>query len=116
PRQLPAEDAVAFVRAGMQNLPTRRRVEAIIHAAPAGVRNLVGQWASIEDMDEHACRLRMTVDNLDWVALTLGTICAEFEVVRPPELVEHLRHWGARFTRAAQHSPVSHGASETGEP
>ena len=39
-------------------------------------------------------------DNLDWPTLALGTVGAEFEVLRPPELVEHIREWGARFTRS----------------
>jgi hypothetical protein len=25
---------------------------------------------------------------------------AEFEVIKPPELVEHIRDWGIRFNRA----------------
>ncbi|MBV9583204.1 MAG: YafY family transcriptional regulator [Chloroflexi bacterium] len=101
PRELPAVDAVSFVRAGIQNLPTRRRIEVVVHASAATVRDRVGQWASLEEVDEGTCRLRMTVDNLDWPALALGTIGAEFEVVRPTELIDHLRDWGARFTRAA---------------
>jgi predicted DNA-binding transcriptional regulator YafY len=100
PRELPAEDAVAFVRAGIQNLPSRRSIEAIVHAPAATVRSTTGSWATIEEIDERTCRLRMTVDNLDWPALTLGSIGAEFEVVRPPELVEHIRDWAARFSRA----------------
>src|SRR5215831_12496460 len=100
PRELPAEDPVSFVRAGIENLPTRRRIEAVVHAPGATVRGRVGQWATIEDMDDATCRLRMTVDNLDWPVLTLGAIGADFEVVRPPELVDHLREWGARLLRA----------------
>jgi predicted DNA-binding transcriptional regulator YafY len=101
PRQLPADDAVAFVRAGIQNLPSRRRIEAIIHAPASTVRTVTGSWATIEEIDQYTCRMRMTVDNLDWPALTLGSIGAEFEVIRPPELVEHIREWAARFSRAA---------------
>jgi len=100
PRELPAEDPVSFVRAGIENLPTRRRIEAVVHAPGATVRGRMGQWATIEDVDDATCRLRMTVDNLDWPVLTLGAIGADFEVVRPPELVDHLREWGARLLRA----------------
>ena len=100
PRELPAEDAVSFVRAGIQNLPTRRRVEVLVHAPGETVRARLGQWASVEDVDERSCRLRMTVENLDWPALALGTVGVDFEVIRPPELVDHLRDWAARFTRA----------------
>ncbi len=105
PRQLPAEDAVAFVRAGMQNVPTQRRVEAIVHAPAAAVRTQAGQWATIEEVDETHCRLKMTTDSLDWPAFALGAIAAEFEVVRPPELVEHVREWGQRFARATAAHP-----------
>jgi predicted DNA-binding transcriptional regulator YafY len=102
PRELPAEDAVSFVRAGIQNLPTRRRIEVLVHASGATVRSRVGQWVTVEDVDDGACRLRMTVDNFDWPALVLGAVGADFEVIRPPELVAHLRDWGARFTRAVR--------------
>ena len=64
------------------------------------MRPLVGQWATLEEVDDRNCRLRMTVDNLDWPALALGSIGAEFDIVRPPELVDQLREWGGRFTRA----------------
>jgi predicted DNA-binding transcriptional regulator YafY len=106
PRELPAEDAVAFVRAGLENLPTRRRIEALVHADAARVRNVVGRWATVEEVDEATCRVRMTVENLDWPALTLGAIGADFEVVRPAELVEHIRQLGIRFARATAATPT----------
>jgi predicted DNA-binding transcriptional regulator YafY len=103
PRELPAADAAAFVRRAIENLPAApRRVEAIVHAPAAKVRPMVGQWASVDEVDDSRCRLRMTVENLDWPALALGSIGAEFEAVQPPELVEHLREWGARFSRATK--------------
>jgi predicted DNA-binding transcriptional regulator YafY len=101
PRELPATDPVAFVRRGIESLPTApKQIEAILHAPAETVRPKVGQWARIEDIDEARCRMTMTADNLDWPALGLGSIGAEFEVISPPELVEHLREWAARFARA----------------
>jgi hypothetical protein len=44
----------------------------------------------------------MTADNLDWPTLALGSVGAEFQVLRPPELVDHIREWAARFTRATR--------------
>jgi predicted DNA-binding transcriptional regulator YafY len=100
PRPLPAADAVAFVRRGIEGLPKSQAVEAIVHAPATTVRAQVGQWTSVEEVDEGRCRLRMTVDSLDWPALALGMVGADFEVVGPPELAQHLREWGARFMRA----------------
>ena len=77
-------------------------VEAILDAPIASVRALVGQWATVEPVDEQRTRLRMTAENMDWPALALGSIGAEFEVITPPELVDHIREWGERFTRAVR--------------
>src|SRR6266851_1750493 len=104
PRPLPAKDAAAFVRAGIANIPgVSHSVEVLIRAPAATVRGSVGQWATIEEVDASRCVLRMTVDNLNWTALTLGTVGAEFEVVKPAELVTHIREWAGRFTRATDH-------------
>ncbi len=101
PRQLPAKDAVAFVRAGIANIPgLAHSVEVLIHAPAATVRAAVGQWAAVEEIDAARCLLRMTVDNLNWAALALGSVGAEFEVVSPPELLARVREWGTRFVRA----------------
>jgi predicted DNA-binding transcriptional regulator YafY len=100
PRTLPADDAAAFVRAGIENVPRVHTIEALVHAPSRTVRAALGPWGTVEDAGERRCRLRMTADSLDWPALALGAIGAEFEVLTPPELVEHIREWAARFHRA----------------
>lgn len=100
PRDLPARNAAAFVREGIESAPAVHAVEAVVHAPVATVRAALGQWATIEEIDDERCRLRMTADSLNWPALALGSVGAEFEVVGPPELAEHVREWGARFSRA----------------
>src|SRR5438105_1152086 len=101
-RQLPAADAAAFVRAGIDSrAATQYTIEALVHAETESVRKVVGQWATLEQVDEQSCRLRMTTDNLDWPMLALGALRAEFEVLSPPELLDQLRDWANRFSRAA---------------
>jgi predicted DNA-binding transcriptional regulator YafY len=100
-QELPAADAAAFVRKSIGSATTTaRRIEAIVEAPIATVRPQVGQWATLEEIDDRRCRIVMTADNLDWPALALGSIGAEFKIVQPAELVNHLREWAARFTRA----------------
>jgi predicted DNA-binding transcriptional regulator YafY len=102
PRPLPAADPATFVREGIEHLAaTQFGVEALVHAPAAVVRTKLGQWAIVDEVDDACCRLRMGVENLDWSALALGTVGAEFEVLAPPELVERIREWGSRFTRAS---------------
>jgi predicted DNA-binding transcriptional regulator YafY len=103
PRELPAKDAAAFVKASFGNISVAPHIiEVVVHAPAAAVRPAVGQWARVEEIDEQRCRLHMSVDNLDWPTLALGSMGADFMVIRPPELVEHLREWAARFTRATR--------------
>jgi predicted DNA-binding transcriptional regulator YafY len=103
PRELPAEDAAAFVRAGLRQLPASHDVEVRVAAPAEVVRGRIGRWATVED-DGPACLLRMRTDSLDWAALAVGSVGAEFTVVAPPELRELVRGWGERFARAVRRS------------
>ncbi len=102
PRELPAVDAAEFVRQGIGNLPTKHRVEVLVHADATVVRDRTGPWATVEEIDNLTCRLRMTTDSLDWVMMTLGAVGAEFDVVSPPEVVDLARDWTERFGRAIE--------------
>jgi hypothetical protein len=43
----------------------------------------------------------MTADMLEWPVMGLGMTGADFQVISPPELIDWMRDWGARFSRAA---------------
>jgi predicted DNA-binding transcriptional regulator YafY len=100
PRELPAADAAAFVRAGMERVPEPYRVEVLVDAPVAVVDAAVGRWGTTEDAGDGRTRLRMSADSLDWPCHALGTLPAEFRVVAPPELVAQLADWAGRFGRA----------------
>ena len=100
-RELPGGDAVAFVRAAIGTLlASQPAVEAMVDAPAASVRGRIGRWARVEALDDGHCRVRMRADNLDWAAAGLGMLGADFRIVAPPELVERVRAWGARFLSA----------------
>ncbi|GAA2203890.1 YafY family protein [Nonomuraea monospora] len=100
PRPLPAGDAAEFVRAGLDNVPRSYRVEVVVRAPAEVVRERVGRWSTVEEGDDGECLVRMVVDSLEWPIMALGLIGAEFRVVSPPELLNQVREWGARFSRA----------------
>ncbi|MGW6334295.1 helix-turn-helix transcriptional regulator [Nocardia rhamnosiphila] len=102
PRELPTADAAEFVRSGVDNMPHLYRIEALVEAPAESVRQRLGRWGSVKAIDAGRCRIAMTTDSLDWPALTLGSLDAEFQVLQPPELVEHIRVWGERFRRASR--------------
>jgi hypothetical protein len=89
----------------MDSQPSRLDVEAVVHAEASLVRSRIGRWATVEPIDGGRCRLRMSADSPDWVLLTLGSVDAEFDVVRPPEVVERARQWIDRFGRSVDRYP-----------
>ncbi|GJF29181.1 DeoR family transcriptional regulator [Kitasatospora sp. NE20-6] len=106
PRDLPAADAAAFVRAGLTTMPRPYRVEAVVDAPAAAVRERIGRWSTVEEVDAGRCRVRMTADSLDWPMMALGSVRADFHVVGPPELLDRIGEWGDRFLRAAREARV----------
>jgi predicted DNA-binding transcriptional regulator YafY len=102
PRELPASDAAAFVRAGIGSVRAAYEVEVVVDAPAADVRERIGRWATVHEAGGARCLVRMTADSLDWPAVTLGMIGADFEVLSPPELLDRVRDWGRRFSQAGR--------------
>jgi predicted DNA-binding transcriptional regulator YafY len=102
PRELPAADAAAFVRAGIDQVSAAYDVEVLVQAPAAAVRQRIGRWAAVEDIDATSCRVRMSTDSLDWPTMALGAVGADFDVISPPELLHQVRDWGRRFSRAGR--------------
>jgi predicted DNA-binding transcriptional regulator YafY len=100
PRELPAADAAAFVRAGVGSVSAAYDVEVLIQAPASAVRQRIGQWAAVEDIDAARCRVRITADSLDWPVMALGAVGADFQVISPPELLDRVHDWGRRFSQA----------------
>jgi predicted DNA-binding transcriptional regulator YafY len=100
PRELPAEDAAEFVKAGVDQNPAWWTVEVRVAAPADAVQQHAGRWGTAEPAGPDASVLRMRADSLDWPAMLLGSLGADFEVVTPPELLDHVRRWADTFTRA----------------
>lgn len=101
PRELPAADAAEFVRTRLDTAFRPYHVEVLVDAPAATVRGRIGRWAAVDEDGADRCRVGITSDSLDWAALALGTIGADFRVLHPPELVDLLRDWAGRFHRAS---------------
>lgn len=100
PRELPGGDAAAFVRNQMASIPTKYQVAVRVHAPAAEVTRVVSRWGTVEPIDEESCTLLMSVDDLEWPAMVLGSVRADFEVLDPPELIDHLRSVGELFVQS----------------
>lgn len=104
PRELPAEDAPTFVRAGIKAVGQRYVVRVRLAAAADVVEAYVGRWATIEP-DGAGCLMTMQTDSLDWPLMVLARLDSDFTVEGPPELVDLVAGAAARFGRAGELSP-----------
>ena len=100
PRTLPAEDAAAFVRDGIDAAVATVTVGARVAAPADRVRQQIGRWATVVPDGSGRCRVTMAAENLDWAVFALGVTGAAVDEVQPPELLEHLHAWGGRLTGA----------------
>ncbi len=98
-RELPADDALSFVRTGIASMPMAYDVRVRFACAPEVVERQVGRWATIE-ADGDGCVLQMSTDWLDWPLMTIAAIDADFTVESPPELVERVRAAAVRLSSA----------------
>ncbi|MDH6578964.1 YafY family protein [Kitasatospora sp. MAP5-34] len=102
PRELPAEDAAAYVAARLANLAPTFRAVVTLHAPFEQLTDRLGTPAGeLEPIDSGSCRLHTRADRLDWLAVRLVTLGCEFEVHEPPELAAYLRELAGRAGRAA---------------
>lgn len=93
---------MAFVRAGIAERFNVYHVEVLVHAPADTVRTRIGEWASVTAEENQRCRFRMHTDTLDWPTMALGVLAADFEIVSPTELAEHVREWADRFNAATR--------------
>ncbi len=100
PRELPAEDAPSFVRAGIRSMAHRYQVRVRFEADAATVAAYVDRWATVEPDGPGACRMVMATDTLDWPLMVLARIDAAFAVEGPGELREQVASAAGRFARA----------------
>lgn len=106
PRELPAADALTFVRQGISRMPTRYVVRVRFGCAREEVSRLVGHWATVEPVpsrpgEEAACVMVMPTDTLEWPLFALANVDAEFAVEEPAELRDAVAGVARRFARAA---------------
>lgn len=90
PREVPGGDAGAFVRSRLADRPARHQVVVRVRTNAVTVARAVEHWGRVTPTDDDVCLLRMEVDTLDWPTLVLASVGAEFEVIQPPELRDHL--------------------------
>jgi predicted DNA-binding transcriptional regulator YafY len=101
PRALPPDaEITARLARGIGEATWRYRARVIVHAPAAAVRARLPIPADIESLSDDRCAFEPGSDHPQLLAMYLGMLDADFEVVDSPELVDALRELAARYRRA----------------
>ncbi|MFI6322091.1 helix-turn-helix transcriptional regulator [Nonomuraea sp. NPDC050556] len=100
PRELPADgDVAAYVEQGVNTAMWRYSARLLLHA-PAEQMTRLPLGTHVEPVDEHTCILTTGGDDLSGMAVWIGWLEVDFEILDPPELVDHVRLTAERYQRA----------------
>jgi predicted DNA-binding transcriptional regulator YafY len=98
----PPEDAAAYVSQTVSSAPYRYQARILMHAPIDVVAELASPTAGrLEAVDERSCVLHTGANSLDTLALYVALKGVDFEVLDPPELIDHIRRLASRLARAA---------------
>lgn len=101
-RQLPEGDAAAFVADAIR-APFSTHQALVRFAAPLGVvtSKLPPSAGVLEPDGPQACLLRTATDSMDWLAMFIGVMGIDFDVLEPDDLRACMRGIADRFNRGA---------------
>lgn len=103
PRQIPGGDLAAYVSRSVGVEAYRHSAEVILHAPVEELRQRVSPLVGrLEKIDAERTRFTTGGPDLGSLALHVAMLGVEFDVVHPPELLDHVRDHARRLTRTAE--------------
>ena len=101
-RDLPAGDAAAYVAEAIRApFAKHRAVVRLLAPLEAVADRLPPSAGLLEAVTPETCILRTATDSLEWLAVFIGVLGVDFEILEPPELADSVRAMGDRLSRAA---------------
>ena len=105
PRALPPDrEVTAQVARGVGEATWRYRARVIVHAPATWVQGRLPIPVEVESLGEDRCAFEPGSDHPEMLALYLGMLDADFEIVDAPDLVDALRKLASRYQRAVDTS------------
>jgi predicted DNA-binding transcriptional regulator YafY len=101
PRPAPDGDFARHVQRGAGAAMWRYRARLLLHAPAAAVAARLPPAVEVEPAGADRCVLHAGSDSLAMLAVQVGLLEVDFEVLDPPELREHLAALARRYARAA---------------
>jgi predicted DNA-binding transcriptional regulator YafY len=110
PRPLPPDDELAAqVARGVGEATWRYRAQVVVHAPAAYVRARLPIPMEVRPVGDDRCTFEPGSDHPQMLALYLGLLDADFDIVDAPDLADTLRQLAARYQRAADTSRPEDG-------
>ena len=103
PREPPSADLGDWVTRGTWGAGWRFEVRVRLHTSKDDITGRVPAYiGEFEAVDENTCLFTTGTETLETAATYLGLLGADFDVLQPPELKEHLRTLAERYLRASE--------------
>ncbi|NBE92969.1 YafY family transcriptional regulator [Nonomuraea sp. KC401] len=100
PREPPeGGDVAAYVEKGVDTAMWRFRATVLLHA-PAEQIRAMRLGLEVEPVDDARCRIELRGDDPQRMAVWIGYLGVDFDVLDPPELAEHVLRLSERYRRA----------------
>jgi predicted DNA-binding transcriptional regulator YafY len=100
----PEQEIMAKLARDVGQASWRYRARVVVHAPAEYVRGRIPVPVDVEELDAGRCSLEPGSDHPAMLALYLGLLEADFEVIDSPPLVEALRELALRYQRAVDAS------------
>ncbi|MGA9278595.1 helix-turn-helix transcriptional regulator [Ilumatobacter sp.] len=100
PRPIPMGDAAAYVRSSISDSTPHTDYVVDVDAPASDVRERVGHWTDVVELDPDHCRLTIPSRALEWPTMVVASLGADFEVRSPPEFSAHLATVAIHLTTA----------------
>jgi hypothetical protein len=81
------------------------RARVLLHAPASSLAGRVPPAVELEEVDERTCIATAGADDPTVLALYLGLLDVDFDILDAPELAEALAKLAARYTRASRSRP-----------
>jgi len=93
----------------LARLPWAHEVEVHVEAPPDELAARIPATLAQLSSDEAGTRLELRADSLEWVAGVLAGLGADFLVIRPLELNEHVARLAERLAASAANTGIRPG-------
>ena len=101
PRRAPGGDVTAYVERTVGQATWRYRARVLLHAPAASLAGRLPPAVTLEPVDERTCIATAGADDPGVLALYLGLLDVDFDLLDAPELAEALARLARRYARAA---------------